>query len=109
MTAKPKFVPKTAEQLEQELNELSDIARRKIESFGNSREQVMEHLRFMAQFHNFSPRNQALIQEQFMGAQAVGSFQFWRNKGVSVKKGEKGIKILAPAPVTYFMRGEEVI
>ncbi|MGE9856128.1 LPD25 domain-containing protein, partial [Bacillus sp. AF62] len=38
----------------------------------------------------------SLIQSQFQGASAVGSFSFWKEKGFPVKKGEKGIKILVP-------------
>ncbi|OUB05597.1 hypothetical protein BK709_13815, partial [Bacillus thuringiensis serovar shandongiensis] len=37
-----------------------------------------------------------LIQSQFEGASAVGSFSFWKEKGFAVKKGEKGIQILVP-------------
>ena len=50
----------------------------------------------MAKFHNYSYRNSILIEEQFDGAVAVGSFAFWKQKGYSVNKGEKGIKILVP-------------
>lgn len=50
----------------------------------------------MAKFYHYSPSNILLIQSQFQGASAVGSFSFWKEKGFSVKKGEKGIKILVP-------------
>lgn len=106
--ANKKYTPKTAEQLEKELTELTESATAKIDQFFNSKEAIREHLRFMSQFYNFSIRNTMLIQNQFMGASAVGSFQFWKSKGASVKKGEKGIKILVPTPVKFFKRdGEE--
>src|SRR5699024_8159520 len=60
-------------------------------------------------FHKYSPRNMALIDKQFKGARAVDSFKSWKDKGVSVKKGEKGIKILVPAPVELFERNGEMI
>ncbi|UDK94876.1 hypothetical protein EYB33_00555 (plasmid) [Lysinibacillus sphaericus] len=63
----------------------------------------------MSIFYNYSLRNMALIQNQFRGASAVGSFKFWQDKGASVKKGEKGIQIFVPTPVTYFNRGGEWI
>ncbi len=50
----------------------------------------------MAKFYHYSPSNILLIQSQFQGASAVGSFSFWKEKGFPVKKGEKGIKILVP-------------
>lgn len=50
----------------------------------------------MAKFHNYSYKNSILIEKQFRGAVAVGSFAFWKEKGYSVNKGEKGIKILVP-------------
>ncbi|MBO3405655.1 ImmA/IrrE family metallo-endopeptidase, partial [Clostridium perfringens] len=43
--------------------------------------------------------NSILIEEQFRGAVAVGSFAFWKEKGYSVNKGEKGIKILVPTKI----------
>src|SRR5699024_2656991 len=51
---------------------------------------------FMMQFHEYSLRNTALIQSQFKGAQAVGSYKFWQDKGFQVQKGEKAIQILVP-------------
>lgn len=107
MATKTKYTAKTPEQLEKELSELTDRATDKIEQFFTSKEAIREHLRFMGQFHNFSVRNTMLIESQFMGASAVGSFQFWKSKGASVKKGEKGIKILVPTPVHFFNREGE--
>ncbi|PFX72468.1 hypothetical protein COL38_31565, partial [Bacillus toyonensis] len=57
---------------------------------------LKEYLTFMAKFYHYSPSNISLIQSQFQGANAVGSFSFWKEKGFPVKKGEKGIKILVP-------------
>lgn len=65
----------------------------------------------MSKFYNYSFRNTFLIQEQFEGALAVGSYAFWKEKGFTVNKGEKGIKILVPNRLSdYFInsKGEEV-
>ena len=62
----------------------------------------------MSKFYNYSFRNTFLIQEQFKGALAVGSYAFWKEKGFTV---EKGIKILVPNRLSdYFInsKGEEV-
>lgn len=100
---------KTNEEKKKEIEDLTAGMTAQIESYFVSEEAMREHLAFMANFHNYSTRNMALIDNQFMGAQAVGSFNFWKSKGVSVKKGEKGIKILAPTPVQYFKRdGKDV-
>jgi hypothetical protein len=68
---------------------------------------MKEYLDFMSKFYNYSPRNSALIQKQFRGAEAVGSFTFWKNKGYSVQKGEKGIKIVVPTKYETFERERE--
>src|SRR5699024_3668586 len=46
--------------------------------------------------YHYSLRNTALIQNQFSGAQAVGSYKFWQEKGFQVQKGENAIQILVP-------------
>src|SRR5882757_1903888 len=52
-----------------------------------------------ARFHNYSFGNCALIAMQRPDATGVAGFNAWRQLGRSVKKGEKGIQILAPAGV----------
>ena len=96
------FKRKTPEEKQKEIEELTSSVDGKINAFFESEESIMEHMKFMSKFYNYSIQNQMLIQGQFRGAQAVGSFNYWKERGVSVTKGEKGIKILAPAPVKYF-------
>ena len=58
-----------------------------------------DYLKTMSKFHNYSTNNTLLIHMQRPGATAVAGFQAWQTKfGRSVKKGEKAIKIFAPAP-----------
>ena len=102
MAYKKNYTRKTSEEKQKEIEELTAKMSEKIESYFESKENIQEHLRFMNNFYNYSARNMALIDSQFMGAQAVGSFAFWKEKGVSVNKGEKGIKIFVPVPVKYF-------
>jgi len=54
----------------------------------------------MAKFPRYSVNNTILIMMQKPEAQMCQSFTGWKEMGRYVKKGEKGIKILAPAPYT---------
>lgn len=67
-----------------------------IDSYFRTPGDLKDYLSFMAKFYQYSPSNISLIQSQFQGADAVGSFSFWKEKGFAVKKGEKGIKIPVP-------------
>ena len=53
-------------------------------------------LNAMAQFHNYSWNNQLLISLQCPTATRVAGFHTWRKMNRFVRKGEKGITILAP-------------
>lgn len=85
---------------------LVEEANHKIMTYFREPNDMKEYLNYMAKFHNYSPRNLSLIEEQFSGARAVGSFQFWSNHGFKINKGEKGIKILVPTKVTYLILSE---
>ncbi|HEQ2065292.1 TPA: toprim domain-containing protein [Streptococcus pyogenes] len=58
-----------------------------------------QYLEGMAHFNNYSPRNIQLIVSQFPEASMVASFQEWKKRNGSVKKGEKAIYIQAPVAV----------
>jgi hypothetical protein len=53
-------------------------------------------LKTMARFHRYSFHNIALIAMQCPTATRVAGFQTWRSMGRFVRRGEKGIAILAP-------------
>ena len=57
-----------------------------------------EYLRVMARFHRYSFNNTLLIAMQCPGATRLAGFQSWKKFGRHVKKGEKGIKVIAPTP-----------
>lgn len=72
-------------------------------------EKYSEYLKTMSRFHSYSTRNTLLIHLQKPGATHVAGFRSWQTKfGRNVKKGEKGIRILAPTPLT-FKREEQKI
>ena len=54
------------------------------------------HLNVMARFHGYSLSNQMLIAIQRPDATRVAGFKTWQAIGRQVRKGEKGIAILAP-------------
>ncbi|AJI25572.1 ImmA/IrrE family metallo-endopeptidase (plasmid) [Priestia megaterium] len=90
------YVKKSAEEKRKEIEALTKDMDKRVEQHFHSPEELKDYLSFMGKFYQYSMSNTALIQEQFFGAQAVGSFKFWKDKGFSVNKGEKGIKILVP-------------
>ncbi len=57
-----------------------------------------EFLNVMAKFPRYSVNNSILIMMQKPDAQLCQSFTGWKEMGRFVKKGEKGLNILAPAP-----------
>tara|TARA_R110002051_G_scaffold314950_4_gene392665 strand:+ start:10239 stop:11252 length:1014 start_codon:yes stop_codon:yes gene_type:complete len=54
------------------------------------------YLTTMSKFHHYSFNNQMLIAIQHPGAERVAGFKKWQELGRQVRKGEKGISILAP-------------
>jgi antirestriction protein ArdC len=59
-------------------------------------DQLTALLKTMARFHKYSWHNVALIASQRPTATRVAGFQTWRTMNRFVRKGEKGIAILAP-------------
>ena len=58
-----------------------------------------DYLRTMSRFHNYSYNNTILIHMQMPSATHVAGFNKWKNQfGRHVKKGEKGLTIIAPTP-----------
>lgn len=60
-------------------------------------ERYAEYLSFMGRFHNYSAANCVLIWIQKPTASLVAGYKSWQAKGRQVRKGEKGIQILAPS------------
>ncbi len=88
--------------IKKESEKLVDKANESLKSYFKDPKLMKEYLDYMSKFYNYSERNTLLINEQFEGAKAVGSFKFWSKQGYKINKGEKGIKILVPVDITYF-------
>jgi antirestriction protein ArdC len=56
----------------------------------------VNYLKFRASFHQYSWSNQFLIWSQCPGASRVAGFKAWQKLGRQVRKGQKGLSILAP-------------
>lgn len=59
-------------------------------------DRLQQYLNVMARFPRYSFNNCMLIALQFPEAQLIQGFHAWRKLGRTVKKGEKGIGIIAP-------------
>lgn len=102
------YKKKSVEEKKKEVDQLITSAEDKIQKCFDTPEQIKELVDYMSKFYNYSLRNAFLIQEQFLGALAVGSYTFWKEKGYAVNKGEKGIKILVPNKLSnYFINEKE--
>ncbi|HEM3641188.1 TPA: ImmA/IrrE family metallo-endopeptidase [Streptococcus suis] len=61
--------------------EISEMAFQKIREYTQSPEALAEYLEFMSKFPQLSPRNVALIQAQWPGANAVATYDQWQGMG----------------------------
>ena len=93
------FIKKTREEKKKEIEKLTAELDDQVGKIFNS-DEYKKYLKTMAKFHNYSFNNSVLISLQCPDASLVASFVSWkRNFHRNVKKGEKGIKIFAPAPI----------
>ncbi|KHE68328.1 ImmA/IrrE family metallo-endopeptidase, partial [Halobacillus sp. BBL2006] len=105
--AKQSYKQKSPEKVKEEINRLTEGMEESISKHFHTPKQMKEYLDFMGKFHRYSPRNTALIDSQFPGAEAVGSYAFWKDKGFSVNKGEKSLKVLVPNRLGQQFQDEE--
>ena len=81
------------------LNETIEKLEQGILNIFNSQD-YKNHLKVMSKFHNYSFNNQILIYLQNPNATFLKGYKGWQNEfDRQVKKGEKGITILAPIPI----------
>lgn len=58
---------------------------------------MRDYLDFRFQVPGYSVHNTAMMKAQRPDAQLAGSFQFWKEQGLYIRRGEQGMAILAPA------------
>lgn len=84
---------------EQQMKEITERLEQGVKELFTS-ERYMEYLKTMSQFHNYSFNNTMLIAMQKPDATLVAGYQAWQKKFKrQVKRGEKGIQIIAPTPI----------
>ena len=85
--------------IEKQLKEISERLEQGVKEIFTS-ERYTEYLNTMSKFHNYSFNNTLLITMQKPEATLVAGYQAWQKKfNRHVKRGEKGIQIIAPTPV----------
>lgn len=92
----------------QQVREITDKLEQGIKELFES-ERFKEYLRTMSKFYNYSFNNTLLIAMQKPEATLVAGYTSWqRNFDRHVMKGEKGIRILAPAPYKAKVEMEKI-
>jgi hypothetical protein len=89
------YTPIPPEERRRRVKELNDNVRENVARLQNSSE-FKNFLISMSRFHKYSWNNQMLIWLQKPDATRVAGYNTWRDLGRYVKKGERGIQILAP-------------
>ena len=88
-----------AEKREEQMKEITERLEQGVQELFTS-EQYKKYLKTMSQFHNYSFNNTLLIAMQKPDATLVAGYGAWqKNFNRQVKRGEKGIKIIAPVMV----------
>lgn len=98
------------EKRKKEIKDLTLNATDKINQVSTNPKDVKEYLNFMSKFHNYSSKNQTLLNSQYDGANAVGSAKRWKDDhGFYIRKGQKALKIFAPTKYNVFkVNGQEL-
>ena len=93
--------PPERQSIKDRLKDITDGIEKGIKDLFQS-DKYAEYLRTMSRFHNYSFNNVMLIHAQKPDATRVAGFNKWRDQfSRHVKRGEKGIQIIAPMPYKY--------
>jgi len=64
---------------------------------------LVEYLKFISNFYQYSLNNTLLIYAQMKGVTHVAGFDKWKAMGYKIKKGSRAIKILAPQKYIFMV------
>lgn len=81
---------------EQKLVHLASEVEEMIRRSFSKEEELKSYLRFRQKIPGYSVHNMTMIMCQRPEAKLVGSFQYWKKQGLSIKKGEHGMMVLVP-------------
>lgn len=90
------------------LKELTERLEKGLQDLFES-DRYKEYLNVMSKFHSYSLNNTILIAMQKPDASLIAGFNSWKNNFErTVKKGEKGIRIIAPSPYKVKKETEKI-
>lgn len=75
---------------------MEKVTARMEEGILKAKEDLRKYMEFLSKFHRYSIGNILLIYAQYPEATLVKGYKSWQELGRTVKKGERGIQILAP-------------
>ena len=97
-----------AEKPAEKMKEITDRLEQGITELFES-DRYKEYLSVMSKFHNYSFNNTMLIAMQKPDASHIAGFNAWKSEFErNVKRGEKGIKIIAPSPFKVKKQMEKI-
>lgn len=76
-----------------EAKELGEHALQLIKDYTTDPKDFSEYLDFMSKFYQYSPRNVALIQKQWQGANQVATFDQWKQLGKDLSIGANDVEV----------------
>lgn len=94
--AKKTFKRKTAEEKQEELQQLLDTLQEGVLNFEYEPERFKAILAMQALFPSYSFKNRMLTRQQKPHASYIASFNDWKSLNRFVKKGEQALRIFAP-------------
>lgn len=94
---------RTVEEIKAETNKSLKLIKDTVMSYVESPERMMEFLEFQSRFYQYSIRNTILIQLQNHGARFCQQAKAWNREGHMILKGQHGMQILVPKPITFIV------
>ncbi|MDM7536362.1 zincin-like metallopeptidase domain-containing protein [Lactococcus lactis] len=79
--------------------DLAQEAMQKIKNYSQDPKEMKEYLDFMSKFPQFSPRNTALLHEQWQGANVVATYDQWRGKATDPAKNMPQVLDIKPTDI----------
>lgn len=78
------------EQAEKQKEQMQEMIQNLTDTWQENPETIAEMFEFGSRIYHYSMRNNMLIYKQNPNATYVQSFDAWKKRGASIKKGEKG-------------------
>jgi hypothetical protein len=99
------FSKKSAQERKAEMDHITEMLENGVKAVFTS-DEFMKYLDFCSRLYRYSANNQLLIRMQMPDASLVQSYTKWKECSRFVKKGEHGLKILAPIVKKHYKTDE---